>query len=564
MELFQSKQERWEQKKDSTTEETATGDSVANAKISTSSLSEEDAVEKDAIQQQQQHPGKAILNFFDAKQAEFKEKYEDWKSPREEEEHHLKGGDDDAREQNKEEEGDNESSSARKLNKGDGGESNGANHQTTPDTGQAILGFLQKRQSELQRNIEANKLKLIESIGRSKEHYFWGGGPIIEFPETGRSVRLQQQIAHGGFSCVFKAIDVTPNPTTTSISTKDNSNDNMTTSNATAIAKEHYALKRIQCIDEETQMACIEECNIHYALADRENYILPLLGFTFHPNDNVCYMLFPYMSNSLRNEINKRLFVDDISLSNNNKPALVADPVLAATKPPWKETLVWKMFYHLLHGVSIMHGAGYAHCDIKVDNILFYGNEDRDDEENSLKRPILMDFGSAVTPTKRRIQSRQDIMEIVEQASQHTTMPYRPPELFEGEIRLVDKDCGSHGDLADVLDYTLVDVWSLGCTLFAILFGASPFESAFSRATGRHRVIDCSQLTVLGEIPKPPKENVLPCYEYSDDFWDILEWILQKDRRKRPTLKEVQVRVEALMVEATVRELALGGKPGPE
>ena len=502
---------------------------------------------------------KKFLNFLDSKRLELQSKHEEWKKQKNKTE-------EDATKQDSEEKESKSNNDEDEDKEGNGGgistsqEENGSSRGSFTTTGQQqakakIFGFLQKTQSELQRNIETNKKKLIDSIGRQHEHYF--GGPIIEFPDdesnnnNTKSVRIGKKLAQGGFSVVFHAVDVsstTNNTKSNDDDDNDNNNDHQSQNNDDD-NRTQYALKRIQCIDEETQRACEEEADIHHTLKDHENYILPLLGCTYDPKDNVCYMLFPYMPHSLKEEINQRLLVP---MAAENQAFLAADDYDNNKPPPWKETLVLKIFYHLLHGVEVMHQAGYAHCDIKVDNILFYGND-----EHSLKRPIIMDFGSVVTPTKRILDTRWDVAEAVELASQHTTMPYRPPELFPGEIQLLKKDSDNDDDDSNVLDYTLVDVWSLGCTLFAILFGASPFESEFSRTTGRHRVIECSQLNVLGDIPKPPNDKMWACYSYSDDIWRLLEWILQKDRRKRPTLNQVQTRVEALMVEATTREVEL-------
>jgi hypothetical protein len=44
-----------------------------------------------------------------------------------------------------------------------------------------------------------------------------------------------------------------------------------------------------------------------------------------------------------------------------------------------------------------------------------------------------MDFGLA-GPLWRSIQTRRDVLEIADDASSHTTMPYQPPELFYGEL----------------------------------------------------------------------------------------------------------------------------------
>ena len=82
--------------------------------------------------------------------------------------------------------------------------------------------------------------------------------------------------------------------------------------------------------------------------------------------------------------------------------------------------------------------------------------------------PILMDLGS-LSPSPTPITSRALALQVQDTAAEHSTMPYRAPEL-------VDVKTGS------VVD-TKVDIWSLGCTLYACLVGKSPFE-ARSEETG--------------------------------------------------------------------------------
>jgi serine/threonine kinase 16 len=107
------------------------------------------------------------------------------------------------------------------------------------------------------------------------------------------------------------------------------------------------------------------------------------------------------------------------------------------------------------------------------------------------------------------------------------------------------------------LDYTEVDVWSLGCTLFAILYGASPFECEFTRnrrgSTNKApiRIVDCSQSRVLGNIPKPQPNTAVEKW-YSPQVLELIDFILEKDRNRRPTLQQVQVRVKALLNGETV------------
>lgn len=84
------------------------------------------------------------------------------------------------------------------------------------------------------------------------------------------------------------------------------------------------------------------------------------------------------------------------------------------------------------------------------------------------RTPILMDLGS-LAPSPIAITSRSMAIAVQDTAAEHSTMPYRAPELFDVKT----------GSIID----TKVDIWSLGCTLYACLVGKSPFE-ARSEETG--------------------------------------------------------------------------------
>ncbi|KAE8338294.1 hypothetical protein RU639_003344 [Aspergillus parasiticus] len=101
----------------------------------------------------------------------------------------------------------------------------------------------------------------------------------------------------------------------------------------------------------------------------------------------------------------------------------------------------------------------YAHRDIKPGNIMI------DDDGQT---PVLMDLGS-LAPSPIAITSRSLALAVQDTAAEHSTMPYRAPELFDVKT----------GSIID----TKVDIWSLGCTLYACLVGKSPFE-ARSEETG--------------------------------------------------------------------------------
>jgi serine/threonine kinase 16 len=100
--------------------------------------------------------------------------------------------------------------------------------------------------------------------------------------------------------------------------------------------------------------------------------------------------------------------------------------------------------------------------------------------------PILMDLGS-VAPSPIPVTSQSLALQIQDQAAEHSTMPYRAPELF-------DVRTGS------VID-TKTDIWSLGCTLYACLVGKSPFELRSDETGGT------LSLCVLGGDWRFPDEN---------------------------------------------------------
>jgi serine/threonine kinase 16 len=77
-----------------------------------------------------------------------------------------------------------------------------------------------------------------------------------------------------------------------------------------------------------------------------------------------------------------------------------------------------------------------------------------------------MDLGS-VAHDKVYINNRKEALALQEICAETCTAPFRAPELFE-------PNTGS-------LITENVDVWSLGCTVYALAYGESPFDGS---ATG--------------------------------------------------------------------------------
>ena len=154
------------------------------------------------------------------------------------------------------------------------------------------------------------------------------------------------------------------------------------------------------------------------------------------------------------------------------------------------------------------------------------------------KTPILMDLGS-LAPSPVAITSRKLAVAVQDEAGEHCTMPYRAPELFDVKT----------GSIID----TKVDIWSLGCTLYACLVGKSPFE-ARSEETGGSlsicvlggdwRFPDEKQANGKNKAPAPPTEEVI-----SDSVKEVVRRCLKVEAAERPDIDELIGMVENVVVE---------------
>ncbi|KAF5582190.1 Prk1p serine threonine kinase [Fusarium pseudoanthophilum] len=184
-------------------------------------------------------------------------------------------------------------------------------------------------------------------------------------------------------------------------------------------------------------------------------------------------------------------------------------------------------------GRSIQH---YAHRDIKPGNIMI---------DDSGSTPILMDLGS-VAPSPIPVTSQSLALQIQDTAAEHSTMPYRAPELFDVQTGMV-------------ID-TKVDIWSMGCTLYACLVGKSPFEMRSDETGGT------LSLCVLGGDWRFPDEGPAgvkrsnsmrpqqgqqqqqaPAVEISEPIRDVIRKCLCVEPAERPDIHELIEMVEEVI-----------------
>ena len=164
------------------------------------------------------------------------------------------------------------------------------------------------------------------------------------------------------------------------------------------------------------------------------------------------------------------------------------------------ENVALNIIKNIANGLDGMHSQNppIAHRDVKIENVLKFGNTFK-----------LCDFGSAsidiLIPEKETKESKRDKFDIFER---NTTFMYRPPEMVDeyGSFPVNEK----------------VDIWALGCILYAILFKQQPFQ-------------DAQKLTIIkGDYYIPKEAN-----NYSEKIFDFIRWMLTPDPRLRPSAKDI-------------------------
>ncbi|KAL4248006.1 protein kinase superfamily protein [Abortiporus biennis] len=145
----------------------------------------------------------------------------------------------------------------------------------------------------------------------------------------------------------------------------------------------------------------------------------------------------------------------------------------------------------------------YAHRDLKPGNVMI------SDEG----KPILMDFGSCMK-ARIAIDNRSQALLQQDIAAEQSTMAYRAPELFDVKtgVTLDEK----------------VDIWSLGCTLFALAYSHSPFENIQTTEQG-----GSIAMAVMNARYKQPNSA------YSQGLKNLIDSMLKVDPKQRPDIHQV-------------------------
>eukprot|EP00128_Syssomonas_multiformis_P018134 Colp12_sorted_trinity150504_noHs@3221 len=294
---------------------------------------------------------------------------------------------------------------------------------------------------------------------------------------NGRQLYVKQTLGEGGFSFVYLVED--------------------------ARTGELFALKKMACQDEGQHKDAIREVEL-YRLFNHPNIIKVVDYCTVRansgdPDQKDVYVLLPLFRNGSLHD------------------AILG---LQASKEHFQEEQILKIFHGICLAVQQLHKytpadkdtpTPLAHRDLKPANVLL-GVDDL---------PVLMDFGS-VAKGRVEVTNRQEAMKLQDVAAERCSMPYRAPELFD-----VPSQC--------VIDER-VDIWSLGCILYAMAYLQSPFETCVNEQGGS------IALAVISGRVSFPKADI-----YSSELNDLITFMLVTDHRRRPTIDEVLERLNQLM-----------------
>ncbi|KAK8936932.1 3-phosphoinositide-dependent protein kinase 1 [Platanthera zijinensis] len=312
--------------------------------------------------------------------------------------------------------------------------------------------------------------------------------------------RIMRQLGEGGVAFVYLVKEVVADSAASpvSLAIKRSIDPSHISDDGT------YALKKV-IIQSQEQLELVREEIRVSSLFSHPN-LLPLLdhaiisvkGAQDGSKNHEAYLLFPVHL--------------DGSLLDSTK-------VMQSKKEFFPALTVLQLFRQLCAGLKHMHSfePPHAHNDVKPGNVLVTH------KKGQPPVAILMDFGSA-RPARKQIRSRSEALQLQEWAAEHCSAPYRAPELW---------DCPSQADIDE-----RTDVWSLGCTLYAIMYGESPFEYVVGE-TG-----DSLQLAIMNAQINWPAGSGSP---YSDQLHQFVQWMLSPQPAVRPHVGDILIHVDKLI-----------------
>eukprot|EP01130_Rhizamoeba_saxonica_P001413 TRINITY_DN11273_c0_g1_i1.p1 TRINITY_DN11273_c0_g1~~TRINITY_DN11273_c0_g1_i1.p1 ORF type:complete len:313 (-),score=66.82 TRINITY_DN11273_c0_g1_i1:55-993(-) len=257
-----------------------------------------------------------------------------------------------------------------------------------------------------------------------------------------------------------------------------------------------YALKTMMVFDGPGKKMALKEVKILQELSDHPN-ILTMYDYSIsqlNDGSEEFRMLLEYFPRG--------------NLANHLKH-------LKASNESLTEKMILDMFIGLCNGVEAMHGLSpcMVHRDIKPENIVLT-------EQNEL---VLLDFGSVASVDNLQAENASEFAEIETEAEYTSTPGYRPPELYNYGGVFCDESVDQR-----------IDIWSLGCTLYALCFLDNPFDYVYLRGGSVKMAITSAQYI----IPEDCK--------YSSELVQFIGELINPAASERPFINEVLIKAEEL------------------
>lgn len=312
--------------------------------------------------------------------------------------------------------------------------------------------------------------------------------------------KIVRQLGEGGLASVFLVKEVA---TAVSAVAADGLAANKLKNPSHVSEDGMYALKKVLIQNEQQLHTVREEIRIS-SLFNHPN-LLPLLdhaiisvkgakdGSQYHE----AYLLFPVHL--------------DGTLMDHTK-------AMGLNKEFFPTVTVLQIFRQICAGLKHMHtfDPPYSHNNVIPGNILIT------QKKGHIPLAILMDFGSA-TPARKQIRSQSEARQLQEWAA-NCSATFRAPELWV---------CPVHADIDE-----RTDIWSLGCTLYATMYGTSPFEHAMGESEDSLQIAISNAQISWPSGPTPP---------YPEALHQFVVWMLQPQPTIRPCIDDIIIHVDKLI-----------------
>jgi serine/threonine protein kinase len=167
------------------------------------------------------------------------------------------------------------------------------------------------------------------------------------------------------------------------------------------------------------------------------------------------------------------------------------------------EEELWELFYQCILGLFYIHGNNIIHRDIKPANLFMTDN----------KTIKIGDFGVSAIRKKREInyQNLDNTFNLPKETLMIGTPLYMSPEMYNHQ------EYGSK-----------VDVYALGCTFYEMCYFSPPRIPIPIMNPKGEIITDLQNVT--------PKQTI---GNYSKELLDLINWMIEKDEKKRPSSSEV-------------------------